>query len=147
MTDPSVLQEIVRRIVEVAHPERIILFGSAARGEGGPESDIDLLIVKSNVHQRRLAMDLYEALAHIDQPVDLIVVTPEDIENRQVSGAFLGTRAARGKHFFPPERFPRRCYECARNTYSPIQTANASGVDRQRDARQAFCFLDGYHSR
>ena len=80
MTDPSVLQEIVRRIVQVARPERIILFGSAARGEGGPDSDIDLLIVKSNVHRRRLAMDLYEALAHIDQTVDLIVVTPEDIE-------------------------------------------------------------------
>ncbi len=98
MTDPSVLQEIVRRIVEVAHPERIILFGSAARGEGGPESDIDLLIVKSNVHRRRLAMDLYEALAHIDQPVDLIVVTPEDIEKYGKSPAlFLEPALREGK--------------------------------------------------
>ena len=79
MTDPSVLQEIVRRIVQVALPERIILFGSAARGEGGPDSDIDLLIVKSNVHRRRLAMDLYEALSDLGQPVDLIVATPEDL--------------------------------------------------------------------
>ncbi|MGO8703046.1 MAG: nucleotidyltransferase domain-containing protein [Candidatus Brocadiia bacterium] len=89
MTDPSVLQEIVRRIVEVARPERIILFGSAARGEGGRDSDIDLLIVKSNVHRRRLAMDLYEALAHIGQAVDLIVVTPEDIERYGKSPALV----------------------------------------------------------
>ena len=89
MTDQSVLQEIVRRIVQAARPERIILFGSAARGEGGPDSDIDLLIVKSNVHRRRLAMDLYEALADIDQAVDLIVATPEDIEKYGQSPALV----------------------------------------------------------
>ena len=41
-TDREVLAEIVRRIVRVAAPERIILFGSAARGETGPGSDLDL---------------------------------------------------------------------------------------------------------
>ena len=40
------LQEIVRRIVETAQPERIILFGSAARGEMGSHSDVDLLVIK-----------------------------------------------------------------------------------------------------
>jgi predicted nucleotidyltransferase len=95
MTDPSVLQEIVRRIVQVALPERIILFGSAARGEGGPDSDIDLLIVKSNVHRRRLAMDLYEALADIEQAVDLIVATPEDIERYGQSPALVLESALR----------------------------------------------------
>lgn len=80
MIEANVIQEIVRRIVKVAQPERIILFGSAARGEAVPGSDIDLLIVKSNVHRRRLAMDLYEALTDIGQSVDLIVATPEDLE-------------------------------------------------------------------
>ena len=89
MIKPGVIQKIVRRIVEKAHPERIILFGSAARGEGGPESDIDLLIIKSNVHRRRLAMDVYEALADIGQPVDLIVATPEDIERYGQSPALI----------------------------------------------------------
>ena len=40
------LEEIIRRVAEVAQPERIILFGSAARGEMGPNSDVDLLVVK-----------------------------------------------------------------------------------------------------
>ena len=89
MIEPDVLQEIVRRIVDKARPERIILFGSQARREGRTHSDIDLLIVKSDVHRRRLAMDLYEVLADIGQPVDLVVVTPEDIERYGHSPALV----------------------------------------------------------
>ena len=44
--DPQVLADIVHRVVEVVAPEKIYLFGSAARGEMGPNSDVDLLIVK-----------------------------------------------------------------------------------------------------
>jgi predicted nucleotidyltransferase len=77
----EVLDEIVRRIVEVAAPEKIILFGSAARGEMGPHSDVDLLVVKSGVtHRRRLAGDIYMNLFGVGQAVDVVVVTPEDIE-------------------------------------------------------------------
>lgn len=43
----EVLEAIIRRIVEVARPDKIILFGSAARGERGPNSDVDLLVIKS----------------------------------------------------------------------------------------------------
>ena len=41
----KILHDIIQRIVEVAHPQRIIMFGSAARGEMGPHSDIDLLVI------------------------------------------------------------------------------------------------------
>ncbi len=79
--DPAVLAEIVRRVVEIARPDRIILFGSAARGEMGPDSDIDLLVVKRGVpHRRHLAQDIHERLFGILVPVDVLVVTPEDIE-------------------------------------------------------------------
>ena len=78
---PEVLQEIVRRIVAVAQPERIILFGSAARGELGPDSDLDLLVIKAAVpHRRRLAQQIHGSLFGIMVPVDIIVLTPEDIE-------------------------------------------------------------------
>lgn len=76
--DPH-LEEVVRRIVAVAQPERIILFGSGARGERGPNSDLDLLVVKSGVHRRRLAQTIYRHLFGIPVPVDIIVVTPEDV--------------------------------------------------------------------
>ena len=46
MLDQSILNDIIRRIVEVAQPEKVILFGSAARGDMDRHSDVDLLIVK-----------------------------------------------------------------------------------------------------
>ena len=46
MVEQRVLNDVIERIVEVTEPEKIILFGSAARGGMGPNSDIDLLIIK-----------------------------------------------------------------------------------------------------
>jgi len=74
------IREVVRRIVEVAQPEKIILFGSAARGEVGPNSDVDVMVVKSGVHRRKLAGDIYMKLYGVGLPVDVVVVTPDDIE-------------------------------------------------------------------
>lgn len=85
----EVLDEIVRRIVEVAQPEKIIMFGSAVRGEMGPNSDVDLLVVKSGVHRRRLSQDIYMNLFGVGQAVDVVVVTPEDIERYKDSFALV----------------------------------------------------------
>ena len=81
MLSEKTLREIVRRIVEVAHPEKIILFGSAARGEMGPNSDVDLLVVKSGeFNQSRLIGDVYMNLHGVGQAVDVIIATPEQVE-------------------------------------------------------------------
>ena len=74
------LSKIIQRIVEVAQPEQIILFGSAARGEMGPDSDLDLLVVEEGVHRRRLAQRIYRNLIGVGQAVDIVVATPEDLE-------------------------------------------------------------------
>lgn len=87
--EQKVLDEIVWRIVEVADPERIILFGSAARGEMGPNSDVDLLVVKSGTHRRRLAQAIYMNLFGVGRAVDVVVVTPEDIEQYKNSFALV----------------------------------------------------------
>ena len=76
----DVLTEVIRRIAAVAQPDRIILFGSAFRGEMGPNSDLDLLVVKSGAHRRHLAQAIYQNLIGVGFPVDVVVVTPEDIE-------------------------------------------------------------------
>ncbi len=85
----DVLDQIVQRIVEVAQPEKIILFGSAAKGEMGPDSDVDLLVIKSNVHRRRLSQTIYRNLYGIGQAVDVVVVTPEDVERYKDSFALV----------------------------------------------------------
>jgi len=55
-----VLEDIVRRVVKVAAPQKIILLGSAARGQMGPNSDIDLLVVKSgDYHRGALTDEIY----------------------------------------------------------------------------------------
>ncbi len=79
--NPTVLEGIVRRIVEVAQPEKIILFGSAARGDMGPHSDVDLLVIKAGAFRRRdVARQIYLGLGDVEVAVDVVVVTPEDVE-------------------------------------------------------------------
>jgi predicted nucleotidyltransferase len=100
----SILDEIVRRIVEVVQPERIILFGSAVHGQLGPDSDIDLLVVKSGVpHRRRLAQQIHLNFFGLGVPVDIIVVTPEDIEafGNKV-GTIIGPALQEGKVIYAP---------------------------------------------
>ena len=79
--ETEVLPEVIRRIVKTAQPERIILFGSAARGEMGSGSDLDLLVIaRPGTHRRRLAQEIYVALIGVSFPVDVVVATQEDVE-------------------------------------------------------------------
>ncbi|MBM3189275.1 MAG: nucleotidyltransferase domain-containing protein [Chloroflexi bacterium] len=87
----ALLDEVVARIRLVASPERIILFGSAARGERRASSDLDLLVVApTGTHRRRLAQAIYEQMIGLRAPVDIVVVTLEDIEQYgQAAGLVL----------------------------------------------------------
>jgi predicted nucleotidyltransferase len=95
-SDRNVLEEIVRRIVRVAAPQRIVLFGSAARGEAGPGSDLDLLVIKpGRYHRGRLTEEIYLSLIGVGRAVDVVVVTPEDVERYGESPALLIAPALR----------------------------------------------------
>jgi predicted nucleotidyltransferase len=88
--EQKLLNDIIRRIVEVAQPDKIILFGSAARDQMGVNSDVDLLVIKSgNFHRGRLTEEIYISLYGIGQAVDIIVVTPEDVERYRDSFALV----------------------------------------------------------
>lgn len=78
--NPAILADVIKRIVEVADPEKIVLFGSAARGTMGPDSDLDLLVIKRGRFKRdRVTRDIYRNLSG-DIGVDALVVTPEEVE-------------------------------------------------------------------
>ena len=79
----SVFEEVVRRVVEVADPDAIILFGSAARGTMRPDSDLDLLVIKAGAHRRHLAQAIYRRLIGLGQAVDVIVLRPDDVHRYQ----------------------------------------------------------------
>ncbi len=77
--DAAALKEVVRRVVESAQPEKIVLFGSAARGTMGPNSDIDLLVIKGGkFNYWRVLTNIYRQLPGT-AAVDVVLVTPEDV--------------------------------------------------------------------
>ena len=86
--DQETLDDIIRRVVETAEPERIILFGSAARGEMNRHSDVDLLIVKEG-GDARLRARIYEKLYGVRVAVDAILVSPADVERYGNSHALV----------------------------------------------------------
>jgi predicted nucleotidyltransferase len=104
-TDPSAARAIARmarRLARQFHPDRIILFGSHARGDAGPDSDIDLLVVLplKNPRREKAALELAMRLAvhDIKYPKDIIVVTPEEVERqRGLSGTIVHPALLEGR--------------------------------------------------
>ncbi len=83
MLKQELLDVIVTRIVDGFHPLQIILFGSHARGEAGPESDVDLLVVLPQVtDKRRVSIEIRRALRDLPVAKDVLVTTPEEIRRR-----------------------------------------------------------------
>jgi uncharacterized protein len=78
--EQKILDDIIERIVDASRPERIIMFGSAASGTMGKDSDIDLLVVKSGVHRRKTTAEIYRRMKGAGYPVDVIVAHPEDLD-------------------------------------------------------------------
>ena len=87
--DPRTLAEIVRRVVEVARPERIILFGSAARGEMTRHSDVDLLVVADVEDRSAVTGRIHRRLRGEHAAVDVTVVTPADVARYRNSHALV----------------------------------------------------------
>ena len=86
--DPAALDDVIRRVVKVAQPEKIILFGSAAHGIMTGQSDVDLLIIKEG-GDRELIARIYEGLRGVRIAVDAIVVSPADVERYKDSHALV----------------------------------------------------------
>lgn len=72
------LKNLVQTLVKEVDPDRIILFGSRARGDAEEQSDYDICVLKTGVqHRRNLAKKIYRLLYDFDAPLDVIVETPE----------------------------------------------------------------------
>ncbi len=93
------IQRIVRRIVREFHPERVILFGSHARGEAGPDSDVDLLVVMhADGKKREKQLEIRRTLRDFSVPVDIVVSTPEEFSwRREIVGTIEYPAVKEGK--------------------------------------------------
>jgi predicted nucleotidyltransferase len=96
---PKLVEQIVNHIVAAAGPKKIILFGSYARGEARPTSDLDLLVIAdSTIPRHRRSAPLYGALSKILLPMDIVVFTPEEVQEWSgVRQAFVTTAVREGK--------------------------------------------------
>jgi predicted nucleotidyltransferase len=83
-TDWAQIDRMVKRIVRKFRPQQVILFGSQARGDAGPDSDVDLLVVmdfEGSAFEKRV--EVRNALHDILVPFDVIVTRPEDFAWRK----------------------------------------------------------------
>ena len=101
--DEALTREIVCRILTVAEPDRVILFGSAATGDMTRDSDIDLLVVEPRAENTRTeGVKIRRALGDIGYPVDVIVIGSERFdETREVIGGIA----------YPANRFGQVLYD------------------------------------
>jgi predicted nucleotidyltransferase len=103
--DETLLNEVVRRVLTVARPDRIILFGSAAAGQMTKDSDIDLLVVEPEpVNTRDRSVRIRRALGDVQYPVDVIVMSSERFEE---------TKNIIGGIAYPARKYGRVLYEAA----------------------------------
>ena len=103
--DQELIEQIVRRILSVATPDKIILFGSAASGEMTRDSDIDLLIVEAEVLDRRAEyLAIRRALVDIGFPFDILFITTRWFEE---SEDVIGGIA------YPASKYGKVIYEAA----------------------------------
>jgi predicted nucleotidyltransferase len=94
--DEDMLKEIVRRLVAAVNPDRIILFGSRARGDAKPDSDVDLLVIKdSDEPPHRRVIRAYRALSGLGIPKDILWRTPAEIAEWSSVRNYVTTEALR----------------------------------------------------
>jgi len=101
----TLVQEIVQRVLAVARPDKIILFGSAATGEMTPDSDIDLLIVEAEpVDRREEYVRIRRALRGMGYPFDIIFISTQWFEkSKDVIGGIA----------YPADKYGKVIHEAA----------------------------------
>jgi len=101
----ALVDEIVRRILTVARPDKIILFGSAATGPMTPDSDIDLLVVEPNPGDRREEyVRIRRAIGNLGYPFDVILIATQWFEeSKEIIGGIA----------YPANKYGRVIYEAA----------------------------------
>ncbi len=98
--DEELLKEIIRRILNVIDPLKIILFGSWAYGKPHKSSDLDILVVvkEENISRLKIASEIYGALCGILIPKDIVVVSPQIVEEwKEVPQAFITKIIRKGR--------------------------------------------------
>jgi len=95
----DIIAEITRKIIDQVHPDKVVLFGSFARGDYKETSDLDLLVIKESPLPRyKRAKDIRLLLRKYMFPKDILVYTPEEVKEwEDVPMSFITTAMREGK--------------------------------------------------
>jgi len=108
----EIIQEATKRLVEKFDPERIILFGSYARGTADEHSDVDFMVITDHVgRQNRLLLmtKMDEALGGLGIAKDIVVLTQEEFEvDKDIPGTIARYAAKEGKLLYDRKEKRRR---------------------------------------
>ena len=106
----EILDEAVRLILTALQPHLIILFGSAARGNMGPYSDLDFLIIMPDgVHRRKAAQKVSRALFDLGMPKDIVVVTESDVRSYGANPSLvIASALAEGRELYQVSYHPKK---------------------------------------
>lgn len=98
----SVIHEAARRIAERFAPEKIILFGSRARGTADEKSDVDLLVIcRVKGKRRALATEIDRSLRGLGIARDIVVLTPDEYDrDRHIPGTVARPAYLEGKMLY-----------------------------------------------
>ncbi len=96
---PEIVAEMVTRIHGAIHPDKVVLFGSQARGDTQSDSDFDLLVIAPSPLPRwQRTPPLYRLLAGMGVPKDIVWWTPEEVEEwRGVKSHFINRALREGR--------------------------------------------------
>jgi len=97
--DRVMLKKMVERMCQVGHPEKIVLFGSMARGEQHADSDVDLLVIEQTKLPRYKRASLYRrAIRGMCIAKDIVVYSPKEVAEWEiVPNAFITTILREGQ--------------------------------------------------
>lgn len=120
---------VVDEVVQAVDPVEVVLFGSLARGEGGPDSDIDLLVVLDHIapgDKRQMMARIRSAITTF-APVDVIVTDPQELARRgDDAGSILYWPVREGRHVYrrartrAPATSPKGCGQ-GLSTMTPVE--------------------------
>ena len=105
MIEPPI-EEIVRKIVEALRPRRIVMFGSRARGDTGPDSDLDLMVEMETSDPPAQRIRVIDALFGLRRwAMDLVVYTPHEVQReRQYRNSLIRVIESEGKVLYEQPR-------------------------------------------
>lgn len=104
------IEQFLKMIIRDLSPDKIILFGSYARGDSAKESDYDFCILKKGIlHKRRYTQKIYKMLFGLDKSIDIIVETPEKFEKLKQNPFLIYKKIAEeGKVLYEKSKINRR---------------------------------------